>query len=453
METNPFIFPEDEEITAEVVQDFIEQHQARIPRYRRLKNMYIGDHPIKHQDKKPDYKPDNRLVVNFAKYIVDTFNGYFIGIPVKIQHDDKKINELVDDFQRMNDMDDNQAELSKMSSIYGHAFEIVYQDENAETHCTYCDPTEMFIVYDDTIQERPLFAVHYHIIDDKLIGTVYTRNEIIKFAENDEKIAFGERKPHYFGDVPVIEYIENEERQSIFENVESLINAYNKAISEKANDVDYFSDAYLKILGAELDEETLRHIRDNRIINLFGSNTELEKIIVEFMEKPSADETQENLLNRIERLIYQISMVGNINDEKFSNAPSGVALELKLQPMKNLAAMKERKFASGLNRRFKIIFHIWGIQRKVDANEWRNLNYVFTRNIPRNLMDEAEIAGKLTGITSKETQLSVLSFVDNPQLEIERIKQEENERMSSYLTNDDGDFYSDPEDDETEKVD
>jgi len=133
-------------------------------------------------------------------------------------------------------------------------------------------------------------------------------------------------------------------------------------------------------------------------------------------------------------------MVGNINDEKFSNAPSGVALELKLQPMKNLAAMKERKFASGLNRRFKIIFHIWGIQRKVDANEWRNLNYVFTRNIPRNLMDEAEIAGKLSGITSKETQLSVLSFVDNPQLEIERIKQEENERMSSYLTNDDGDF-------------
>ena len=67
METNPFIFPEDEEITEEVVQDFIEQHQARIPRYRRLKNMYIGVHPIKHQDKKPDYKPDNRLVVNFAK--------------------------------------------------------------------------------------------------------------------------------------------------------------------------------------------------------------------------------------------------------------------------------------------------------------------------------------------------------------------------------------------------
>ena len=30
----------------------------------------------------------------------------------------------------------------------------------------------------------------------------------------------------------------------------TMINAYNKALSEKANDVDYFADAYLKVLGA-----------------------------------------------------------------------------------------------------------------------------------------------------------------------------------------------------------
>src|SRR5690606_42025541 len=97
----------------------------------------------------------------------------------------------------------------------------------------------------------------------------------------------------------------------------------NQAIADKANDVDYFSDAYLKILGAELDEEALRHVRDNRIINLFGDADTLKSLVVEFMEKPSADETQGNLLIRIERLVYQISMVGNINDEKFSNAPIG----------------------------------------------------------------------------------------------------------------------------------
>ena len=48
----------------------------------------------------------------------------------------------------------------------------------------------------------------------------------------------------------------------------SIINAFNKAISEKANDVDYFADAYLKIIGTLLDEDELKHIRSDRVITL-----------------------------------------------------------------------------------------------------------------------------------------------------------------------------------------
>ena len=48
----------------------------------------------------------------------------------------------------------------------------------------------------------------------------------------------------------------------------TMINEYNEAISEKANDdVAYFADAYLKILGAKLTKEELASLRDNRIIN------------------------------------------------------------------------------------------------------------------------------------------------------------------------------------------
>ncbi|VTT18301.1 portal protein [Streptococcus dysgalactiae subsp. equisimilis] len=59
----------------------------------------------------------------------------------------------------------------------------------------------------------------------------------------------------------MIEYVENEERQSLLASVCDIDNAFNKAISEKANDVEYFADAYLKILGAELDDETLKSLR------------------------------------------------------------------------------------------------------------------------------------------------------------------------------------------------
>ena len=50
------------------------------------------------------------------------------------------------------------------------------------------------------------------------------------------------------------------------------------------------------------------------------------------LQKSTADGTQENLLNRLETLIYQTSMVANISDESYGNATSGVALAYKLQP-------------------------------------------------------------------------------------------------------------------------
>jgi SPP1 family phage portal protein len=433
-----FIHPAEEEITAEVVKEFIDLHVAELPRYNRLKELYESNAPILSQEDKAEYKPDNRLVVNYAKYIVDTFNGYFIGIPIKVSHDKKEINERVDYFLKMNDMDDNLAELSKISSIYGHGFELLYQNEEAETCSTYNNPLDMFIVYDDTIAQKPLFAVRYQTTDDGMKGQLYTKEDEIAFVEGEDGLVFSEETAHYYGDVPVIEYIENEERQSIFEPVETLVNAHDKALSEKSNDVDYFADAYLAVLGAELDEDGVHRIRDNRIINLFGTD-DASKLIVKFLEKPDGDTSQEHLLDRLERLIHKISMVANINDESFGNA-SGVALEFKLQPMKNLAAMKERKFTSGMNRRFKMLFNVPLFVEDSKKDEWRNLNYKFTRNIPRNVADEADTAGKLQGVVSKETQLSVLSIVDNPKQEIERMDAEIESQASDFNTNPDGDF-------------
>lgn len=435
-----FIHPAEEEITAEVVKEFIDLHAAELPRYNRLKNLYESNAPILSQEDKAEYKPDNRLVVNYAKYIVDTFNGYFIGIPIKVSHDKKEINERVDGFLKRNDMDDNQAELSKITSIYGHSFELLYQNEESETCSTYNNPLDMFIVYDDTVAQKPLFAVRYQKTDDGIKGQLFTAEKEITISDGKDGLLLSDEKGHYYGDVPVIEYIENEERQSIFESVETLINAYDKAVSEKANDVDYFADAYLAVLGAELDEDGIHRIRDNRIINLFGTD-DASKLIVKFLEKPDGDTSQEHLLDRLERLIYQIGMVANINDESFGNA-SGVALEFKLQPMKNLAAMKERKFTSGMNRRFKMVFNLPTNMEASNKDQWRNLNYKFTRNIPRNVADEAETAGKLQGVVSKETQLSVLSIVDNPQQEIERMAAEIESQTKDFSTDPDGDFVT-----------
>lgn len=419
---NLFIY-EGEDLTPDELRKFINEHQALVPKYLELKNQYESRPPIIDLEEKEAWKPDNRLVVNFGKYLIDTFNGYFLGIPVKISHDDEKINETINDFWNHNDMDDRLSELGKLADMYGVAYLYQYQNENAHTRVVHNGPLDMFVIYDDSIERNPKYAVRYRYNDKgKLEGTLITEDNYIPFIEGNSGLSFLEEEVHYFPTLPVIEFVNNEEKQSLIEPVESLINAYHKALSEKANDVDYFADAYLAILGAELDEEGTYKIRDNRIINMFGTD-DATKIVVEFLDKPNGDQTQENLLDRLERLIYQTSMIANINDESFGSA-SGVALEFKLQPMKNLAASKERKFVRSLNRLFRNFFGLVTNVPQSQYNDWADIQYRFTRNIPRNIQDETETARNLEGVVSKETQLSVLSIVDNVQNEKDRMEEE-----------------------------
>ena len=295
-----------------------------------------------------------------------------------------------------------------------------YNDEDGNVGIIYLDPTEAFMIYDDSVLKRERYFVRLYRDEDNVLHGSVSDQEKVRWFTIKGKIVWNEQEQlHYFNGVPATEYRENKECQGIFEPVMSIINAFNKAISEKANDVDYFADAYLKIIGTLLDEDELKHIRSDRVINFDGDG---ESVIVDFLQKPNGDTTQENLLDRLQNLIFLIAMVANISDENFGTS-SGIAMAYKLQGMSNLRKTKERKFTSGMNRRYKLIFSNPGYAMKKD--DWVKLHYKFTPNVPANLLEESQIAQNLSGVVSQETQLGVLSVVDNPKTEIERIDKEE----------------------------
>lgn len=386
-------------------------------------------YPIFGLPPKPEYKPDKRIAVNFAKYITDTMNGFFIGIPIKVMCDeDKAVADYVEFLDQYNDQDDNNAELSKTCSIYGKAYEMYYVDDLGNIGITYLSPEEAFMIYDDSILERPRYFCRVYKDADDIVYVSVSDDTRVRYLSMEGGLHWlpEEENNHGFEGVPATEYRENEEEISIFEPVLTMINEYNEAVSEKANDVAYFADAYLKVLGAKVLPDNLQQIRDNRIINFEGllDNGQLE---VDFLQKPDGDTSQEHLLDRLEKLIFQISMVANISDENFGSS-SGIALKYKLQAMSNLALTKQRKFTSGMNRRYMLIFSnpVSGMKK----DDWVKLTYQFTQNIPSNLLEESQIAGNLAGIVSQQTQLSILSCVDNVQQEIEQIKQDEEEGVT-----------------------
>lgn len=422
-----FRLARDTEMTLTLLSEFLTEHDHEVKnRYEPLYDAYTSDHEILHDPAKPKYKPDNRVVVNFPKYIVDTMNGFFVGNPIKIIAEDEAVADYVEYLDRYNDQDDNNAELAKICSIYGKGHEMYYTDEESELCITYLDPKEAFMIFDESIIERPLFFVRRYVDREGFeYGSISDETSVRNFKVTGGLRWLDEWTPHYFPGVPATEYVENGERQGIFEPVMSMVNAYNKAISEKANDVDYFADAYLKVLGTTIGKDDVQFIRDNRIVNFEGDGS--DKIIAEFMEKPNSDTTQENLLERLERLIFQISMVANISDENFGTA-SGIAMKYKLQSMSNLEKTKERKFTAGMNRRYQLLFGHPASKVPVDA--WIQLQYKFTPNIPANLQEEAQIASQLEGITSHETQLKVISAVEDVKGELDKIEEENKETMT-----------------------
>lgn len=421
------------EVTPDLVSEAVQLHRSHLLKgYVENEDMYMSKHKILKGGSKEPWKPDNRLVINYAKYIVDTFSGYQIGVPVKVTHDDDNVSEFISDFRKLNDMEDSEFEFAKLADVFGHAFLYVYQDEVGNTRTTYNSPINMFIVHDNSIEEKPLFAVRYAFNDNDPTGygQVITANEVIEATfQLGGGVRFVERNNHVYGTLPAVELIENEERQGIFDSVKTLIDALNKAASEKANDVDYFADAYLKIVGVELKEDMATQIRENRIFNLWKNGSDGPLPDVGFLEKPNSDTTQENLITLLKDSIFAVSMVANLSEEDFGNA-SGTALAFKLQAMDNLAKMKDRKMQSAFNRLYEIVFGV--PMAAVPSDGWIDIKYQFTRNVPRNILEEAQIVSQLSGQVSNETKLSVLSIVDNPKQEIEKMDDEE--ESSSLLS-------------------
>lgn len=420
-------------ISMPLVEEYIRKHEARLPRYNYLENLYKGFHDIYKQPEKEEWKPDWRLVVNFPWYITNIFMGYGYGIPIKTTHPDDNVMEAISTFEKNNEIADHDYELFKKACIFGHSWEYFYQDENARTKVAICSPKELFVVYDDTMKSRALFAVRYghHGMDSdypgEKFGEVLTKGLI-------EPFDCGVKKDPYenpYGYIPCVEYRLNEERIGLFEETSGLTEVFNHTIGEKANDVDAFADAYLAVLGCELSDDGYYKLRDKRLINLYGTEN-AKDILVQFLQKPTADGTQENLLNRLERLIFHISMVANISDENFGSSSSGVSLSYKLLAMGNMASGFDRKIKKSIKKRYKIFCSL--STNVSDKNAWTGIEIKTTRNVPKNILEEAQTAQALEGTVSKETQLSVLSIVNSATDEIKKMEDEQKKLLDDMVT-------------------
>ena len=425
-----FKLPIQEEVTQDLIIDLINAHADEKGRILKMKEYYKNNNAIKHRVQRDNNKPNNKLSHGYAKYITDTYCGYFLGEPVSYKSDNKDTLEKINECFVYNDEADENVSIAHEASICGYAYEILYVDQDSNLRFKGLNTEEIIVVYDNTIEERMQFAIRYYDVynlekEDLKEVIVYTTKEIITYNYSYNTLNEKERVPHYFNDVPVVDYENNSCRMGDFEAVISLIDAYDQANSDTANDFEYFTNALLVISGVTMDEEDEAgqplNFKDNRVLNFVDSNSKAEYLI-----KNINDSALENYKNRLNNDIHKFSNVVDMSDENFASNLSGVAIKYKLMGMENVTGIKEAKFRKGLMRRMELAFNILNIKLN-SLFSYTEITPVFTRNIPANEAEMVAMAKSLYGMVSEETLLSQLPFVEDVQGELEAIAKEKEE--------------------------
>lgn len=428
-----FIFPKGETLNVDDLYGFIEyQNEVCRRKYELNYDMYVSNHPILRAPLKA-WSENNKLVVPMPRLLVDEYAGYFGGNAPTVQLEDETDNGSLQAWLNDSEFADEHSEIVKAVGIYGRSYLLAYQGEDSKPKIAHVEPDEGFMIYDDTIKGEPLAFVRYsRDYLNHFTGTIYYAGFSVDFK--DDKLE--EPVNYVWHEVPVVEFYSNEERQGIFDGVKTLIEALDKALSKKADQVDYFDNAYLLALGLNLEDENGRiHIdRNQRFI--YSPDADATNAKVEFIGKPDADGMQENLINRLIDLIYYTSMIPNLQDSAFSGNSSGVALQFKLLPMQNMAAFQERKFIKSLRRMFKVLFESADggqIVRAINKNSWLDLRFTYTRNMPQNMADAVSTAVQASSLLSQQTALAMIPGIDDPQAELERKEDEQSNSMKKAM--------------------
>ena len=432
--------PNLEDIDPAVLLYLIQKAEQAAGRYTRLDRYYRGEYPLLYPRPKAD---EVRVAVNYAKYVVDIALGYYLGEPVKYDSNPVRGREplpgleatpelegkrnridltpLLDcyDLQHVSETD---LEIGRTLGVMGECLELCYasSDQMPRPKSARIDPRNGILVCDATVEHNKLFALVWEKRESTdrqqyYAATLYTDRTEKDYRSDSLKNAVfhqvGETREHFFGGVPVIAYTNNEERQGDFEQITSLIDAYNQLMSSRLTDKKKFVDALLVFFGMTLREGDESRLATEKFLD--GAPLDAR---VEYIQK-TFDETSVQVL--ADALVREM--------HKFSGNASGQALKLKLLTMNLLVKNKIRRMERGLKERFAL-YNRWlvtmGEMKRVGVND---VDVVFTVNMPINEAETVELVTQLQGIVDDQTLLSQLWFVRDPAEAAENIRRQRRE--------------------------
>lgn len=427
-------------LNLDLVKSCVQQHAAEVqPRIEKLRRYYQNKADI-FDRYRPGYKANNKMAHAFPRYITLIASGYLLGEPVQYTAQ-KDITPLTDAY-RLTDSGSVDAELARDASICGYGVELCYADENAKPRTAALEPERAFVVYDDTVEAKPLFGCYYY---DKTNQNGKSTGKIVHVYTGIEHYileatgiagiptAAVSIEPHNFGGVPVVEYWNNEDTLGDFEQVLTEIDAYNTLQSDRVNDKEQFVDSILVIKGAMLEDtvnekgETvqtgMQRLMNERLLNLPDDDADAHYLA----NTMNAADT-EVLKDAIANDIHKLSLVPDLTDKQFASNVSGVAMKYKLFGLEQLTKVKEEWFREGLLWRLRLFINFLRLKGAAlpDAED---VTITFKRSLPANDLEIAQMVATLNDTVSRKTLLGQISFVEDVDKEIDQLNEQLEENV------------------------
>ncbi|MCP1176211.1 phage portal protein [Bacillus sp. 1663tsa1] len=423
--------------TPKIIEEAIHEHAAlqkhtldRYGRYKQAKNNV----PIltREFDGEAAKKINNKLANDYFGEIVDTKVGYMFGIPVTINYDKQAPGyqtavDTIERFKKINNLDYFNSETGKFAACCGYDAALCYIDNEGQERVMRVDPWEAIVISKTAFNEPEYGMVYYKTWDEKCRVECYNNTHRIIF-EGEEftelKLQEVDNKPHTFDYCPLFGIPNNAELQGDADKVLTLIDGFDRSFSDMNNEIEQFRLAYMLFIGYEPDDEQLEAMIKTGALWI-PTSADGERI--EWLVKNLDPAYIDSHLNRLEANITRFAKHVNFTDAAFGRDITGPAMRYKLFALETKSMYFERTHEASMLYMFKVLASAWS--KKGIGLDYVMLDIQYTRNIPVNLLDEAQAATAVSAIASKRTALSTLSVVKDVDEELEQIKKEQEEMI------------------------
>jgi len=393
--------------------------------------------------------PNNRIVDNQYKKMVDQKNNYLLGQPISIQTENEAYGELLKNyfnkkFQRL------MKTIGEDSLNNGIAWMHIYYDEQGELTFKKFNPTEIIPGWRDaehTVLDyviRLYEVVHYESArKEKVVQKVevYDETGITYFElEGNKLIAVEPYHSNYFmvddknynwSKIPLIPWKYNNKEIPLIKMCKSLQDGINLIESNFQNQMEEDPRNTILVLH-NYDGENLGEFRRNlaqygavKVRTVDGSGGDLKTLQVEVNS-----DNYKAILEIYKKAIIENCMGYDAKDDRMSGNPNQMNIQSMYSDIDLDANNMETEFQASFEELLWFInMHLFNIHAGDFENE--DVEVIFNRDI---LINETESITNVNASVdlSLETRLANHPWVDDVQAEIERIEEEKQKEIEQY---------------------